>query len=317
MNRRVLVATRSFGSTSPRPWQLLEAAGCAIVRADMAAAMSEERLIDYFDAVDGAIVGVVPLSERVFAQAPALRVVSMHGVGVDHIDLAAARRHGIVVTNCPGANSHGVADLTIGLMIDVARSISLMYGEMRAENWHSRQGVELWGKTLGLVGLGQIGQSVARRAHGFDMRVLAHDPYATAESAAALDVELLTLGQLLERSDFVSLHAPLTPETHHLINAAALALMQPHAFLINTARGGLVDEEALHRALVSGALAGAALDAFSAEPPWGSPLLKLPNVVATPHSGAHTRESIGRVGEMAVHNLVAVLDGKEAPHRVA
>jgi D-3-phosphoglycerate dehydrogenase len=240
----------------------------------------------------------------------------MHGVGVDHIDLEAARRHGVVVANCPGANSHAVADLAIGLMIDLARSICAVNGEVHNRVWRSRQGVELWGKTLGLVGLGMIGQGVARRARGFDMRVLAFDPYAGPGVAERLGVQMVALDELLAASDFVSLHAPLTPETHHLIGAAQLALMPPHAYLVNTARGGLMDEAALAEALAQGRLAGAALDAFAAEPPWGSALLDLPNVVATPHIGAHTRESIERVGVLAVRNVVNVLEGKEPLHRV-
>jgi D-3-phosphoglycerate dehydrogenase len=316
MQHRVLIATRTFGSTSSRPWEMLRDACCEPVQADMGQPMTEERLIALLDGVAGAIVGVVPLTAQVFAHAPSLRVVCMHGVGVDHIDLAAARAHRVAIANCPGANSHAVADLAIGLMIDVARSISLVNGEVRGHVWRSRQGVELWGKTLGLVGLGMIGQGVAQRARGFDMRLLAFDPYAAPAAAASLGVELVALDELLAASDFVSLHAPRTAETHHLIGAAQLALMPPHAYLINTARGELVDEAALHEALAQGRLAGAALDAFAVEPPWGSALLELPNVVATPHVGAHTKESIERVGVLAVRNVVNVLQGKEPLHRV-
>lgn len=316
MKHRVLIATRSFGSTSPRPWELLQSARCEPVKADMGRPMSEERLIALLDGVAGAIVGVVPLTAHVFAHAPSLRVVCMHGVGVDHIDLEAARRHGVVIANCPGANSHAVADLALGLMIDLARSISIVNSEVHNRVWRSREGVELWGKTLGLVGLGMIGQCVARRARGFDMRVLAFDPYAAPGVAQDLGVQMTALDELLAASDFVSLHAPLTAQTQHLIGAAQLALMPPHAYLINTARGGVVDEAALCEALAQGRLAGAALDAFAVEPPWGSALLDLPNVVATPHIGAHTRESIERVGVLAVRNVVNVLEGKEPLHRV-
>jgi len=317
MSNKVLIATRSFGSTSRRPFEVLEDAGLETVQADMKQPMTEERLIELLDGVDGAIVGVVPLTAHVFAHAPQLKIVCMHGVGTDHIDLKAAKSCGVMVANCPGANDQGVADLAFGLMLCMARDLPAADREVRDRTWKAHQGVELWRHTLGLVGLGHVGRAMAKRASGFEMSVLAYDLYVTSQQGAEIGVEMRSLEQVLEQSDFVSLHVPLTTETRNLIGAAELARMQPHAYLINTARGGIVDEEALCAALRCGALAGAALDVYADEPPFASPLLELSNVVLTPHIGAHTRESIERVGVMAARNVVAALQDGRPLVRVA
>jgi D-3-phosphoglycerate dehydrogenase len=278
--------------------------------------MTEERLIELLAGVDAAIIGVVPMTARVLEQAPGLKVVSAHGVGVDHVDLQAATRLGVIVANCPGANDQGVADLAIGLMVAVARQIPLTDQDVRAGKWGRYEGSELWKKTLGLIGLGRIGRGVAKRALGFDMQVLAYDPYVDEQQAGAIGVRLTSFEEVITSADFLSLHAALTPETRHLIGKAVLEKTKPSAFLINTARGGLVDEDALYAALVEGELAGAALDVFSAEPPLGSPLLGLKNVVVTPHIGAHTQEAIERVGVLAAQNVVHALQTGQPVHRV-
>lgn len=316
MSFRVLIATRSFGSTSEKPWEALQTAGLEIVKADVSRPVTEDQLIDLLANIDGAIVGVVPLTARVLACAPRLKVISMHGVGVDHIDLKAAVAHGVIVTNCPGANDQGVADLAFGLMLSLAREIPANDRALHNQTWKPHHGIELWRKTLGLVGLGHIGSGVARRAHGFEMRVLAYDPFVADAHAADIGVVLTSLATVLTHADVVSLHAPLTQETQHLIGAAELALMRPAAYLVNTARGGLVDEDALYAALRDGRIAGAGLDTFAQEPPWGSPLLTLPNVVVTPHIGAHTREAIERVGLLAAQNMVEALCTGSSVHRI-
>ncbi|GAB4530279.1 MAG: phosphoglycerate dehydrogenase [Anaerolineae bacterium] len=316
MKARVLIATRSFGSTSQKPWQVLDEAGCETVQADMGQKMTEQRLIDLLKGVDGAIVGVVPMTAYVIENAPGLRVVSVHGVGVDHVDLDAAARKGLIVANCPGANDQAVADLAIGLMVAVARQIPSVDQDVRNGRWGRYQGSELWRKTLGLIGLGRIGRGVAKRAMGFDMQVLAYDPYVDEGHVRALGVRMSSLEEVIAAADFLSLHAALTEETRHIIDKSQLARMKSSAFLINTARGGLVDEEALFTALVEGRLAGAALDTFAVEPPVGSPLLQLENVVLTPHIGAHTREAIERVGVLAAQNVVQALQTGEPVYRV-
>lgn len=318
MSYKILIATRSFGSTSSKPWDVLNQAMCDLVRADMTQKMTEERLIELLQGVDGAIIGVVPMTAHVLENAPNLKVVSMHGVGVDHVDLAAAARLGIVIANCLGSNDQSVADLAIGLMISIARNIPSVDSQLRQGGWGAHTGSELWKKTLGLVGLGRIGRNVARRALGFDMRVLAYDPYLKPGDLGELgeSIALESFETVLRESDYVSLHATLTDETRHMISKAQLQLMKPSAYLINTSRGALVDEDALYTALSQKQIAGAALDVFSDEPPKGSPLLQLDNLVLTPHIGAHTNESIERMGVMAAENVLQVLRGGEPHHRV-
>lgn len=315
-NATVLIATRSFGSTSQKPWEVLAAAGCQVVRADMTQQMSEDRLISLLQGVEAAIIGVVPMTARVIHSAPRLKVICMHGVGVDHIDLQAAAACSVIVANCPGANDQAVADLTIGLMLAAARQIPCADSDIRQGKWAAYQGSELWRKTLGLIGLGRIGRAVAQRATGFDMHIVAYDPYVDEGLAKGIGVELVGLEEVLAESDFVSLHTPLTEHTRHIIGRTELSQMKPTAFLVNTARGGLIDEDALYHALVEGRLAGAALDVFADEPPTGSPLLTLPNVVMTPHIGAHTKEAIERVGVLAAQNVVQALNTGEPLYRM-
>lgn len=317
MGYRVLVATRSFGSTSTKPWEVLSRAGCEVVRADLSGKMTEERLIDLLRGVDGAIVGVVPMTARVIEASPSLKVVSAHGVGYDHFDLEAAKARGVIVANCPGVNDQAVADLAIGLMISIARRIPFADRDMREGIWGGHVGTELWNKTLGVVGIGRIGRGVAKRGLGFDMRVLAYDPYVTEDQARSLGVELAPLERITSEVDFLSLHAVLTDETRGMIGEAELGRMKPTAYLINTSRGGLIDEGALYRTLKTRRIAGAALDAFAVEPPTGSPLLELDNVVLTPHLGAHTAEAIERVGVAAAENVIRALQTGEPLHRVA
>jgi len=315
MNHKILVATRSFGSTSSKPWDVLNEAGCEIVKADMSQKMTEERLIELLQGVDGAIIGVIPMSAHVIECSPTLKVVSMHGVGVDHIDLKAATQKRVVIANCQGANEQSVADLTIGLMISIAREIPSVDKAVRGGGWGAHAGSELWKKKLGIVGLGRIGHGVAKRALGFDMQVLAYDPYVQAESIEH-GVSLVSLEEVLRGADFVSLHASLSDETRQMIGTTQLQVMKPNAYLINTSRGGLVDEKALYAALVEKQIAGAALDVYDTEPPKDSPLLQLENVVLTPHIGAHTRESIERMGVMAAENVLRTLQGGQPHHRV-
>src|SRR5260370_20653753 len=222
--------------------------------------------------------------------APQLRVIGRAGVGVDNIDLDAATQRGILVMNTPGGNAPSVAEHALALMLSMARSIPQLNASMHAGKWEksSAAGAELRGKTLGLIGLGRLGAEVARRARALEMRVLAYDPYVTAERAAEWGAELVPLAELLLQSDYVSLHTALSPATQRMINAETLQPMKPAARLAPAPRGELVDEAALAEALRSKHLAGAALDVFAEEPPRNSPLLQMPNVIATPHVGGST-----------------------------
>lgn len=316
MVQRVLVATRSFGSTSTKPWDELTAAGVEIKKADMTIEMTEARLMELLQNVDGAIIGVVPMTARVLESASNLKVVSMHGVGVDHVDLPAAARLGIVISNCPGTNDQAVADLTIGLMITTARNIPNVDRHVRQGGWGRHSGNELWNKTLGLIGMGRIGRGVSKRALGFDMQVIVYDPYVKQEQIDLPGVRLTSLEEVIKQADFLSLHAVLNEETRNLMNLERFQMMKPSAYLINTARGGLIDEQALYQALTTKLIAGAALDVFVDEPPAGSPLLELENVVLTPHIGAHTQEAIERMGVIAAKNVIQTLQGGQPLFKV-
>jgi D-3-phosphoglycerate dehydrogenase / 2-oxoglutarate reductase len=247
---------------------------------------------------DGLVVrSATKVTREVLEKSTRLKVIGRAGVGVDNIDLEAATNRGVLVMNTPGGSSVSVAEHTLALMLALARSVPQSNASIHAGRWEkSSSGMELRGKTLGLIGFGRIGMEVARRARALEMDVLAHDPYVTLEAARELDVELVPLGELLRRSDVVSLHTSLSPSTEKMIDATAIAKMKRGARLVNCARGELIDEAALADALRSGQLAGAALDTFAVEPPKNSPLIGLPNVIATPHIGASTAEAQEEVG---------------------
>jgi D-3-phosphoglycerate dehydrogenase len=230
--------------------------------------------------------------------APQLRVIARAGTGVDNVDVEAASARGIVVMNAPGANSVSVAELTIGLMLAMTRQVLAADASMKRGQWEKSRftGGELRDKTLGLAGLGRIGQEVAVRAHGFGMEVIAHDPFIAAQTAADLGVALVPLDELFSRADYLSLHLPSVPATYRIVNAARLAQSKKGMRLINTARGDLIDEVALVAALESGQVAAAALDVFDIEPPKDSKLVSMPQVIATPHIAASTREAQELVG---------------------
>lgn len=305
MSFKVVVVTRSFGSTSSEPMEILEQHDCEVVRVDEQ--VPDTVLLEALSAADGLIVGGRKITGSLMSACPRLRVISKHGVGVDHIDVESATAQGIIVTNTPGANANGVADLTIALMLISARPILSANEALLRGEWGTHPGIELWRKTLGLIGLGAIGSAVAKRATGFDMTVLVHDPFVTHDVIHDVGATAASLDELLSASDFVSLHASLTEDTRAIITTSTLARMKPSAYLINTARGDLVDEEALYSALAEGRLAGAALDVFAEEPPRRTDLLSLPNVVATPHIGSHSIESTTNVSTMAAQNTVLAL----------
>jgi D-3-phosphoglycerate dehydrogenase len=233
------------------------------------------------------------VTAEVIEAAPALRVIGRAGVGLDNVDVDAATRRGVVCMNTPGGNTIAAAEHTMALLLAMARKLPQAHAQLKGGKWERERflGAEVYGKTLGVVGLGRIGAEVARRAQGFAMTVVAYDPYLTEEVARRLGVELVELDTLYARADFVSVHVPLTKDTRALIGAAELAKMKDGVRIVNCARGGIVDEAALAAAVQSGKVAGAAVDVFEREPPWGSPLLELEPVVLTPHLGASTEEA--------------------------
>jgi len=279
------ISERGIGSLRQEGWQVVSPSPAALAG----------ELAD----ADGLIVrSATRVTAELLEHAPRLRVIGRAGVGVDNIDVDAATHRGILVMNTPGGNAVSVAEHTLALLLALARSVPQLHAAVHAGRWEKAgaAGVELRGKTLGLVGLGRVGTEVARRARALEMKVLAHDPYLSHKVARDAGVELVPLSDLLARSDFVSLHAALVPGTERMINAATIAQMKRGARLINAARGELVEEAALAEALRSGHLAGAAVDVFAEEPPRNSPLLGLPNVITTPHVAGSTEEAQEEVG---------------------
>lgn len=261
--------------------------------------------------VDALICGEDEVTARVIEAAKNLKVISKFGVGVDKIDIGAASACGVAVCNTPGANSESVADMAFCLMLGIARQLPRTDAEVRQGLWQSIIGCELYRKTIGIVGLGRVGRAVAKRAKGFSMRVIGFDEYPDPQWAEKEEISLVDMDTLLRESDFISLHLPSLPSTRGFIGAGELGRMKPTAYLINTARGEVVDEAALCDALRDGKLAGAGLDVFAQEPPDpASPLLGLPNVVLAPHVAAHTVEAINNMGLMSAQNAVEVLTGQ-------
>lgn len=310
---RVLVTPTSYAKHDPRLRAELEAAVGEVVYNPTSRPLTSAEVRELLPGCDGYIAGLDVIDRAALEGADRLKVIARYGVGVEKVDLDAARARGIRVTNTPGANASAVAELALGLMLALARQIPAAAQATRAGEWPRFNGIGLEGKTVGLLGIGAIGKQVARRARAFDCAVIAYDPFADAAFAQAHGVELLPQADVVARADFLSLHLPVLPETRGLVGAALLAQMKPGSFLVNTARGELVDEAALLAALQSGQLAGAALDCFSLEPPGAdNPLLALPQVIATPHIGAHTDSATSAMGWMAQRDCLAVLRG-DAP----
>ncbi len=289
----------------------LRAAGLEVVMNDKDRLLSEAELIARLPGAIATIAGGEPYTERVFAAAPELRVVARFGVGYDRVDVAAATRHGVAVAMAFGTNHESVADYAFALAIGLALELLPHHTRVAGRGWGCSFHPGLWGRCLGIVGLGRIGKALARRAAAFEMHVLATDPLPDPAFAAANGIELVALDELLRRAHVVSLHTPLGPETRHLIGRRELAFMKSSAFLINTARGGLIDEKALYDALTCGRLAGAGLDVFEAEPPEGSPLLGLPNVLLAPHAAGMDEAAERLMGERCVESILAIIGGQD------
>ncbi len=253
------------------------------------------------------IAGQEQYTAEVYDACPKLRLIVRYGVGFDFVDVDAATERGILVATIPGTNDWAVADHVFGLIIDLAHGISRHDRAMRRGEWGPERGVDVWQQTLGIVGLGRIGQAVARRGRGFDMRVIAHEPYPDMGFVEEHGVELLAMEDVFARSDYLTLHLPSMPETEKIVDAAMLARMQPTAYLINTARGDLVDEDALYAAVQSQQIAGAGIDAWTNEPMDDPRWAELDNVILTPHSGPNTEGVRTASGAMAVDIVLKVL----------
>ncbi len=307
---KLLIGSKSFGKAFPEHLRQLEAAGCEIVPNQLGRPYQAAELKEALQGIDAIVTGTDELTAEVIASSDGLKTIAKHGVGLDNIDLAAARVRGIVVSAAFGAVHDSVADLTLALLLAVARGIVPAHLSTRAGQWKGFMGVELRGKTLGIVGLGRIGKEVAVRAEAFGMRIVATDPRQDPIFAAAHQVRYLSLLELLAASDAVSLHAGLEQAGRPLLGVAELATMKGGAILVNTGRGHLVDEGALAEVLRQGKLLGAGLDVFQEEPPRSSPLLGLENVVLAPHMAGDTRDARRRMGEITVENVVRVMRGE-------
>ena len=306
---KVKSTSLDFGKMDREPIDLLLANGCEFesVQVD---ANSEEQGIAVVKDTDVLVVGLQRITERVLAAAGRLKVIGRCGVGLDNIDLKAAGSRGIPVVYTPGANAQTVADLSLGLMLALARKITQADRMTRGHQWKRIMGNDVWGKTLGIFGLGQIGANVARRAKGFDMNVVAYDVVQNLLLARELGIEYRSKVDILGIADFITLHLPLTPETRGFIGDDELSTMKKTTVLVNTSRGGIVDEQALYRALKEGTIAGAALDVFEPEPPGSTPLVELDNFIGCPHIGGITVEAIARIGMTVARDIVAVLKGQ-------
>lgn len=278
--------------------------------------MTEAELIDALPGVDAVVAGLDDYTGPVLRSTDTLRVISRYGVGLNNVDLAVAADRGVVVTRTPGANALAVAELTVGLAFSAARGIPRLDADVRAGGWPRGDGIELTGRTFGVIGFGAIGRLVAERARGIGMRVLAYDPMLPDSAFESEGVERADLDDLSRAADVVSVHVPLLDSTRHLLDERRLALLPPGAIVINTARGGLLDETAALAALESGRLHAVAIDVYETEPPSASVLVGHPRVISTPHSGGHTREAIVRTATQAVSDVLAVLRGETTANAV-
>jgi phosphoglycerate dehydrogenase-like enzyme len=298
----VAVASHSFPKSETLKQELLARFPRSVFN-ETRKPLSGAALVQFLRGYRQAITGLEVLDESIFAALPDLRLVSKYGVGLDMIDFDAARRHGVTIRHTPGVNAQAVAELTIAFMIMLARRLPTLTRDMHDGIWTHGGGRQLSSATVGVVGCGHVGKAVTRLCRAFGARVVAHDIADYGEFFRAYDVTSLTLPALLAESDFVSIHVPLDPSTRGMIGAAELSRMKRGAFLINTARGGIVDERAVEEALSAETIAGAAFDVFSSEPFSRTELLRLPNFVSTPHVGGASEEAVLAMGRAAIHNL--------------
>lgn len=314
---RLLVTPTSYGKNDARLKTELEALVGEVIYNPTGKPLTSAELASLLPGIDGYIAGLDVIDANALKAADKLKVIARYGVGFDNVDLEIAKSKNIVVTNTPGANSVSVAELALGLILALARQIPEAVDAVHQGKWPRYSGVSLEGKTIGILGLGAIGKQLARRLAGFDCKILAFDPYADQQFAKDHQITLGEMDQVIAASDFVSLHLPLLPETRGIVNEAFLNKMKKSSYLVNTSRGEAINEESLLKALQSGHLKGAGLDAFSVEPPDPkNPLLALPNVIATPHLGAQTDGATSNMGWMAMKDCLAVLKGEKPLYRV-
>ena len=290
-----------------------------VAKVEVSTDLSKEQLMKKIRGVDALLVrSKTKVTRDIIYVAEKLKVIGRAGTGTDNIDLEAATERGIVVVNAPESSSITVAEHTLGLMLAMARNIPLADSSLKSGRWEKSKflGLELRGKVLGIIGLGRIGSQVARKAKAFDMEILAYDPYISKKSVEELGVKIADFDEIIEGSDFITVHVPLTEQTRGMIGEKEIQRMRDGVFLINCARGGIIDEKALYKGLKSGKVGGAALDVFEVEPPLNNPILKLDNVVATPHLGASTEEAQRFASIIVCEEVIKVLENKAPSNAV-
>lgn len=310
MKTRVLIAPAPLKGIEPVYRPVLTAAGCELVFPKRNVQMSEAELLEALPGCSASLAGSEPYTRAVIAAAAAagLKVIARAGVGYDAVDLDAATEHGVAVCIAPGTNQDAVAEHTFTLILALAKNLVPQHSLIKAGQWPRRANLPLRGTTLGVVGLGRIGKAVALRGKAFLMNVIAHEPYPDRAFAEQHGIPLLPLDEVLKRSDWVTLHLPMLPESKQFINTRTLGLMKPTAYLINTARGGVINEPDLYDALKNKRIAGAGLDVFEEEPPGDNPLLTLDNIVMTAHTAGvdvKSRDDMARVAAQAIARLLS------------
>lgn len=311
MPDRVMVLAAPFVRHEPKAGAPLREAGVEVVHGPTDRVPGSDELIDLLEGFDAVVASVERYDERVLAALPGLRIIARWGVGCDSIDLQAATDAGVIVANTPGTLQESVADQTFALILTLSRRMPEQMEVARSLDWRHVEGVEIFGKTIGIIGFGSIGQAVARRALGFSMRVLAHDPYVDPGRFVAYGATGVSLDEIVAEASIITLHANLTEETRGIIGEEQLRAMRPSAFLINCARGAMVDQAALTRALEEGWIAAAGLDTLADEPPApDDPILRVPNTIITPHNSSMTAEAAARVNACVCENVLAALNGQ-------
>lgn len=308
---KVLVTSTSFGKVVKEPVELLKKKGYQITWNELGRPLKEDEVRERIKGVDAYIAGLDEITAKAIKAADKLKVISKYGAGVDNIDIESATRRKIVVTNTPGTNTEAVADLTFGLILAVAREIPQADRSTKKGEWKKFFGIGIYGKTLGIVGMGEIGKAVVRRAKGFNMRILYWSRRRKLDIEEETGAKYTDFKSVLGEVDFVSLHLALTGETKNIMGENEIKLMKPTAFLINTARGPLINEDALYRCLRDRVIAGAAVDSYSDEPPQESSLFSLDNIITTPHMGAYTYEALRNMGMTSVENVIDALEGRK------
>ena len=305
----------TFGIFNKVPVERLEDAGCEVRLNPYGRPLTPAEIVEHAKDADVIILGNDRLDSATIGKLPNLKLVKHYGAGLDNIDFSELGKRDITVANTPGANKEETADLTFALILDLARMVTQSINQLKGGVWNKIPGRTLYGKTIGIIGVGAIGMAVASRAMGFGMDILGND-IIQRDEAARYGLLYTSLNELLSASDIVTIHVPLTSATKNLIGARELKRMKPGALLINTARAGVVREVALEKALMSGHLGGYAVDVYAKEPPNPTPYMSLPNVLTTPHIGSSTMEANLRMGDMAVDNILAFMNGAVLPNKV-